>query len=128
MGVGTAVTALLVDDGAVGLGIGLGITGAAFAFVQSPLLGSLGSVLPRDRIGLGNGLYLMVFFLGGAFGVAFALTVLGLQPEDAPSWVGWVEAPHARYGNAMIALAVLGTVGTLALPWLAGPKPELRPA
>lgn len=95
----------LVGGGMLGLAVGMAASGAAFAFVQPPILGSLGSVLPRSAMGVGNGLYMMLFFLGGAFGVAIALSALAAQAPGSPAWVPGVPLEVGRYANAV---AVLG--------------------
>lgn len=107
------LTAWLVDHGVWGMAVAMTLFGAAFAFVQTPLLGGIGAVLPPARLGIGNGLYLMAFFLGGGFGVALSLTVLAAQPETAGAWLGLASAPAARFGNAAVVLAGLAGV---ALP------------
>lgn len=102
----TAALGWLVDSGPLGLAAGMAASGAAFAFVQPPVLAGLGTTLPASEIGVGNGVYMMVFFLGGAFGVALALAVVAAQPEHAVAWLPGVAAESARYSNAMVALAV----------------------
>ncbi len=111
-------TVWLADHGVVGLAVSMTLFGAAFAFVQTPLLGAVGAVLPREHLGIGNGLYLMVFFLGGAFGVAFSLTVLASQDPSAASWLGGVAAPVGRFSNAALALALLAALPLPLLPLL----------
>lgn len=108
----------LVGYAAWGMAVAMTAFGVAFSFLQTPLLGSLGAVLPRERLGIGNGLYLMVFFLGGGFGVGFAVTVLGAQGADAAAWFVPVPAGLGRYANTMLALAVLAALPLPALPLL----------
>lgn len=103
--------------GVPGLALSMTAFGAAFAFVQPPLLGSLGGFLPRESLGVGNGLYLMLFFLGGAFGVAFSLTALGLQPPGVAPWFG-AAGPTAPFANAMLALGALAMLPLPFLRWL----------
>jgi MFS family permease len=109
-----ALSSTLADDGVWGMAVAMTAFGAAFAFVQPPLLGALSGFLPREHLGVGNGVYLMLFFLGGAFGVSFSLMVLGLQPADVQPWFG-APGPTARFANAMLAL---GALAVLPLPFL----------
>ena len=141
---GIAVTNLTlvwgVDRGAGWIAVILTLAGASFAFIQPPLLGLLGSVVPRAAQGVGNGLYLMVFFLGGAFGVAGALALLGAQDPGRVAVVASVQGPVARYANTMLALAGLAALAlpaAMGLPGRAvahqgsrpqGPEASIRPA
>jgi MFS family permease len=120
-------SAWLVGFGSLGMAVAMTLFGAAFAFLQTPLLGSLGSVLPRERLGIGNGLYLMVFFLGGGFGVAVSVSVLSAQPVDALPWLLPVPAEVGRYANAMLSLALLAAVPLPLLPLLASGDPARQP-
>ena len=122
--IGTLVTtaglAWLVGVGPWGLALGMALSGAAFAFVQPPVLTGLGTQLPPAHIGVGNGLYMMVFFLGGAFGVALALAVVAAQPENAEAWLPGVPRDVGRYSNAMLALAISVVPAALAWPGMPG--------
>lgn len=124
------LSAALLRLGSVGLGVGMACFGLAFSAVQPSMLTGLGQVLPRPVQAVGNGLYFMAFFLGGALGVAAAMGTLSLQAEGAPplvdlrDWLG--PLPHDA-GRTLNALLVLCAVGALALPFLRllpGPRQE----
>jgi len=110
----------LVDQGVVGVTISLTLTGATFAFVQPPLLSGLGAVVPREAAGVGNGTYLMVFFLGGAFGVAVSLGVLAMQPPGTAAWLPLLSDEVGRYSNTVVVMTVGGLPALLAWPLLPG--------
>ncbi|MEO0605254.1 MAG: MFS transporter, partial [Myxococcota bacterium] len=113
-----AATGFLVDQGIFGVTLSLTLTGAAFAFVQPPLLSGLGAVVPKDAAGVGNGTYLMVFFLGGAFGVAVSLGVLAMQPVGTAAWLPGVGDDVGRFSNTVVVMTLLGLPALIAWPYL----------
>jgi EmrB/QacA subfamily drug resistance transporter len=123
-------TLWLVPGGVVGLAVAMTLYGTAFSFLQTPLLGSLATILSPSRLGVGNGIYLMVFFLGGAFGVAFSITILGSQPVDTLALIGPGDSSTGRYSNAWLGLSLLSALALPALPWLPGAReaPTAKPS
>jgi MFS transporter, DHA2 family, metal-tetracycline-proton antiporter len=103
----------LFEAGTWGATLAMTLFGAAFAGVQSPLLGSLGDFLPQRDLGIANGMYMMIFFLGGGLGVAVAVTLVAAQPDVTASWLGLGETEAARFGNTALAL---GLIALLPLP------------
>ena len=111
------LTAALVGQGVAGMAVSMGAFGLAFAAVQPSLLTGLGDVLPRELSGVGNGLHMMVFFLGAALGVSLSISVLSFQAVDAVPWLGSAPPGGGRYINALL---VLSMVGLAALPMTRG--------
>lgn len=121
----------LFERGIVGTAFAMTLFGAAFAGVQSPLLGSLGDFLPARSLGIANGLYMTIFFLGGALGVAVAVTLVEVQPDVTTAWIGGWESGAARFGNATLVLGAVAVLPLALIPWLPGKRdaetaPEAR--
>ena len=108
--VGNIVTALYAGGSPYGVAFGMGLTGLGFAFVQTPLLSTASQVLPKEQTSGGLGIFMMILFIGGAFGVALAVTLTDMQPDTATSWLG-IDSPAPRFQNAALALSVLGAIG-----------------
>jgi EmrB/QacA subfamily drug resistance transporter len=108
--VGNLITAFYAGGSPYGVAFGMGLTGLGFAFVQTPLLSTASQVLPESETSGGLGIFMMILFIGGAFGVALAVTITDMQPDVASSWVG-IASPAPRFQNAAISLSVLGAIG-----------------
>ena len=104
------LAALLVPWGATGMAVSMALFGLAFAAVQPSLLTGVADALPRELQGVGNGLYLMVFFLGAALGVALVMTVIGVQEPASPALTGLGPPGSGPYVNALLALGAAGLV------------------
>ena len=57
--------------------------GAGFAGITSPNTNAAAATLPRDEVGVGLGIYQMLFFLGGGFGPALLGAFLAARAGDA---------------------------------------------
>ncbi|MFU8802776.1 MAG: MFS transporter, partial [Bradymonadaceae bacterium] len=68
--VGNLIAAYYAGMAPIGVGVGMGFYGLGFALIQSPLVSAISSILPREHGGVGMGIFMMIFFVGGAFGVA----------------------------------------------------------
>lgn len=112
---GNIIAALYAGVSPTGVGVGMGLFGLGFAFTQSPLVSAVSDILPREQAGVGMGIFMMIFFLGGAFGVALSVTVVELQAPGSTSWLGLNMGEGAVYSNALLALTLLGLT---ALPLL----------
>ncbi|TVR03999.1 MAG: MFS transporter [Deltaproteobacteria bacterium] len=112
---GNMVTAASAGVSVVGVAVGMLLYGLGFAFMQSPLLSATSWIVPRAWAGTGTGLYMTIFFLGGAFGVSVSMTAVSLQGPVATSWLGmsWLEG-GAAYSNAMLCLSLLSIVPLLS--------------
>jgi EmrB/QacA subfamily drug resistance transporter len=115
--VGNLTTTYYAGGNIWGVTVGMTLVGLGYAFVQPPLLSTASQVLPdRDTSG-GMGIFMMVLFVGGATGVAVAVTVAELQPDHVTSWLG-LPVASPRYSNAALVLACLGCVGMGMIPFL----------
>lgn len=107
------VTAFSTGTSVLGVALGMFIYGIGFAFCQSPMTSAISQLVPREEAGVGMGMFMMIFFVGGAFGTALSVTVVELQPVHAVSWLGVSLGLGARYSNALLALTGLAVFATL---------------
>lgn len=116
--VGNLVTAYFAGGSLVGVAAGMGLYGVGFAMIQTPCVSAVSQIVPPAMVGVGTGMFMMIFFIGGAVGVAVAVTSLEFQAADATSWVGLELGAGARFSNAILILTVLALVGVALLPAL----------
>lgn len=116
---GNLMTAYFAGGSPVGVTVGMGLTGLGFAYVQTPLLSAASKVLPEDQTSGGLGIFMMILFIGGATGVALAVTAVELQAPDATSWLG-LDVAAPVYSNAALTLSVLGLCGMGLIGFLPG--------
>lgn len=114
------VTSASAGQSIVGVTVGMSLYGLGFSLVQSPLTSATSQVLPPAQTGVGMGLFMMVFFLGGAFGVAFTLTAVELQSATASSWLGLELGRGAPFSNAILCLFGLGLLALMWVPKVPG--------
>jgi DHA2 family metal-tetracycline-proton antiporter-like MFS transporter len=93
---GFLVLSAVAGAGHVIIALSLIICYAGFSLIQASLAGAVAETLPRDEIGVGMGLYNLIFFMSGAFGAALigklldvsggwpAINPLLSHPEGAP--------------------------------------------
>ena len=108
---GGVVTALFAGGSPWGVGAGLTLFGVGFAFTQSPLVSTVNRIIPRGQGGGGVGVFMMIFFVGGAAGVAASVTAIELQPDELDSVLGLVSAPGGRFANAILGLTAINLAG-----------------
>ena len=108
---GNLIAAAYVGDSAVGVTIGMLLYGIGFALIQSPLVAAASQLVPRRMTGVGIGIFMMIFFVGGAFGTAVSVITVELQAVDAASWIGLDLGLGGRYSNAILVLNVLALLG-----------------
>ncbi len=116
--VGNLVAAYYAGGSVTGVTVGMTLYGLGFAFMQSPLVATATQLLPLHRQGIGMGIFMMIFFLGGAFGVALSVTAVELQSRHASSWLGLDLGHGAAFSNAILTLTVLAVIGLLLLPFI----------
>lgn len=122
---GNLVAAVYAGRSALGISAGMLLYGIGFALIQSPLVASVSQLVPRRMVGSAMGLFMMIFFVGGAFGTALSVTTVELQAVDAASWFGLDLGLGARYSNGVLALNGLALLGVLLVRRLpAGPLSE----
>ena len=121
--IGNIVTALTAGGPIVGPAVGMGLYGLGFALIQSPLVSAVSQILPVRLAGTGMGIFMMVFFLGGAFGVALSVTAVELQSDDAVAWIGANTGPGAVYSNAIFTLTLLAVIALVLTRWVPGHRP-----
>ncbi len=124
--IGNLVSAWYAGGSPYGVALGMGLYGVGFAFIQTPLLSATSKVLPDELTGVGMGIFMMIFFIGGAIGVAVSVTAVELQPLDAVSWLGWDNGEGARYSNAILVLTGVAVLGAALIPAL--PDRDAKPA
>ena len=99
---------------AVALGM-LGV-GVGFAGFSSPNTNATAATLPREEIGVGLGIYQMLFFLGGGAGPAVLGSFLAARSPDArainPFYAG--PATAAPFSDAFLLLALCSLIALAA--------------
>lgn len=111
----------------IGPTVGMTLYGLGFAFIQSPLVSAASQILAPRLAGTGMGIFMMIFFVGGAFGVALSVTAVELQaPGTTTGWFGVVTGEGAVYSNAVFTLTALAVIALLFGPWIPGLRPEPR--
>ncbi|MEM1348872.1 MAG: MFS transporter [Myxococcota bacterium] len=103
LGLGGALTAAFAGGSAWGVTGGMTLFGIGYAFAQSPLVSTINRIVPREEAGAGVGLFMMIFFMGGAAGVAACVTTVELLAKATWS----LPAPFAPEGSRF-AIALLG--------------------
>jgi hypothetical protein len=63
-------------------------------------------------------MFMMIFFIGGAVGVAMSVTALEFQDASTLSWVGFQLGAGARFSNAILLLTGFALLGFLFVPAL----------
>lgn len=121
---GILVTAFSSGCAVWGVAVGMTLYGLGFAFVQSPLLGANSRILPSAQMGVGMGIFMMIFFLGGAFGIAFTVALVELQGATATSWIGLDLGGGARFSNAIFCLVGLNLIAFTMVNKISGPLPK----
>lgn len=120
---GNIVAALTAGQSILGPAIGMGLYGLGFALIQSPIVSATSQILSRRHAGPGMGVFMMIFFLGGAFGVALSVTAVELQASDAAAWFGSQVGGGALYSNAIFTLTSLAILALLLTPRVPGYRP-----
>ncbi len=107
---GSAIMAL--SGGSVwGMAAGLTLFGVGYALAQSPLVSTVNRTLPQKLAGTGVGVFMMIFFVGGAAGVAACVTISDMFPTDHALFFNLVPAETAPFA---VALTLLGAISLLA--------------
>jgi len=77
-----------------------------FSLLQAALAVSVASALPHEEMGVGMGLYNLVFFMSGAFGAALIGKLLEVM-NGVPAVVPFVKtAGAAPYSNLFLSFAL----------------------
>ncbi|QIN77336.1 MFS transporter [Rubrobacter marinus] len=100
---------LVVTLGMLGVGVG-------FAGFTSPNTNATANTLPREEIGVGLGIYQMLFFLGGGAGPAIVGSYFAARSPDAralnPFYAGTPNA--APFSDAFLLLALCALLALVA--------------
>lgn len=115
---GNLICAYFAGGSPIGVAVGMGLYGVGFAFIQSPSVSAASQIVAPGQAGVGMGIFMMTFFIGGAVGVALSVTAVELQAVEALSWIGLSQVEGARFSNAILVLTGLAVVAVLALPSL----------
>lgn len=109
---GAGASALVVAVGMLGVGVG-------FAGANSPMINAAAATLSYAEVGVGLGIYQMLFFLGGGFGPALLGAFLAFRREGGavaainPAYV--LDVPAFSDAFLAMGLALLVTL-VVALP------------
>jgi DHA2 family metal-tetracycline-proton antiporter-like MFS transporter len=125
MGLGCLIGGFLVLSVVAGaapkvVALALVVCYAGFSLIQASLAGAVAAVLPREEIGVGMGLYNLIFFMSGAFGAALIgklLDVSGGWPAINPLLA---HAGAAPYSNLYLLFALSAVVSTGFFHWAYG--------
>jgi DHA2 family metal-tetracycline-proton antiporter-like MFS transporter len=121
------LTSVMAGLSVAGVAAGMTLYGLGFSLIQSPLVSATSQLLPEGQTGVGLGMFMMIFFLGGAFGVAFTVTAVELQGAGATSWLGLDLGGGAPFSNAILCLLAFGLGALAFVPRVAGTAPEPIP-
>jgi len=117
---GNVLTAFFPGGAPWGSALGMALYGVGFAMLQSPLIAAATKIVPRSQTGVGIGIFMMIFFLGGATGVALSVTTLELQSVGAASWLGLDLGGGGPFSNALLVLTILAFIGLALVPLVPG--------
>jgi MFS family permease len=120
MTMGSAVMAWFAGGSVWGLGTGLTLFGIGYALAQSPLVSTVNRILPRAQAGAGVGVFMMIFFVGGAAGVAACVTISDMYGADQAALFGLIPAPGARFSVALLMLGALTLLAQIPARMLPG--------
>jgi EmrB/QacA subfamily drug resistance transporter len=123
---GNLIAAYFAGSSPIGVGVGMTLYGVGFACMQSPLIASVSIIAPSHMTGVALGMFMMIFFIGGAFGTALSVTAVELQQKGASSWLGLPPSDGALYSNAILLLTILAVLGAGLVPLL--PRGRLQAA
>jgi DHA2 family metal-tetracycline-proton antiporter-like MFS transporter len=115
---GNLITAYYTGPSPLGVAVGMGLYGIGFAGIQSPLVSAASQLVPTEMTGVGMGIFMMIFFIGGAFGTALSVTTVELQPAGAASWLGLSLQGGEPYSNGILVLTGLAVLAVLLVPVL----------
>lgn len=101
----TVVFALWATDSAFWIMGAYVLLSVAFTFLTTSVSNEMSRILKKEEIGSGLGLYQLMQFFSGAFGVALTATALVWQQDFAP---------EAAYTNIFRGMAVVAVFGVLA--------------
>ena len=79
----------------------------AFPFIQTGTASLISTVLPKDEIGVGMGIYNLFNLMSGAFGSAIIGKILDYESMTAFNLFSVAEGPAIIYSNVFIGLALL---------------------
>lgn len=109
--VGCLICAFCAGTSVLGVTVGLTFFGVGFAMCQSPLVRNVTTLVSKQHEAVGIGTFMMVFFIGGAAGVALAVTITELQGPQAPGVAGLGGPGAGPFADAFLALAALAALG-----------------
>ena len=125
--VGVLIMAVTSGLSILGIAVGMSLYGLGFSFIQSPTIGAISQILPESETGVGLGMFMMIYFLGGALGVAFTVNVVAIQGADVASWLGLEQGSAAPFANALVSMLGLVALAALFLQKLPDADPRPMP-
>lgn len=117
---GNIITVATCGSSTIGVTVGITLYGVGFAAIQSPMVNGVSRQLPKPVLGIGLGMFMMTFFLGGAFGVAISMVAIDIQQPETASWLGLELGEGGRFSNAMLCLTGLGLLALALVTHLPG--------
>ena len=108
---GVGASALFVAAGMLGVGVG-------FAGITSPNTNATAATLPRDEVGVGLGIYQMLFFLGGGCGPALLGAFLAARRESGAGALNPFYTLNATaFSDAFLLLSLCSLVALLVVSY-----------
>jgi EmrB/QacA subfamily drug resistance transporter len=108
---GVGASALFVAAGMLGVGVG-------FAGITSPNTNATAATLPQDEVGVGLGIYQMLFFLGGGCGPALLGAFLAARRESgAGAFNPFYTLNATAFSDAFLLLSLCSLVALLVVSY-----------
>ena len=127
LSIGAVIAVLFAGGSAWGTAAGLTFLGIGYALAQSPLVSHVNRIVPRSEGGAAVGVFMMVFFIGGAAGVASAVTIVELRRPALTDLFGVVSGPGSSFGDAYWMITALGLLGLFIVPYVSPKAREGTP-
>ena len=116
--VGNIVTIVATSGSVPFVVLGTTLYGVGFAGIQSPLMNAVSEAVEQTNLGIGMGLFMTIFFIGGAAGVAISATLVEWQSVKPTHILWFAFGSGEAFANALLCLTALGTLALFLSRWL----------
>lgn len=106
--IGNIVTIIAASGSVPFIIVGTTLYGVGFAGIQSPLMNAVSEAVENQDLGIGMGLFMTIFFIGGATGVAISATLVEWQSAAPTHLLPFAHDAGEAFANALLFLTVLG--------------------